>query len=105
MPDAANRCQVLSVTASAGSRYQVTEAGSVIVMTNTTITNSPVLEAVPRLRPDSAPPWRALPVLLVGAFLPVLDAFIVNVALATIGRTLHTGAAELELTVSAYGVA
>jgi len=74
-------------------------------MTNTTITNSPVLEAVPRLRPDSAPPWRALPVLLVGAFLPVLDAFIVNVALATIGRTLHTGAAELELTVSAYGVA
>ena len=51
------------------------------------------------------PPWRALPVLLVGAFLPVLDAFIVNVALATIGRDLHTGPAELELTVSGYGVA
>jgi EmrB/QacA subfamily drug resistance transporter len=55
------------------------------------------------LRPR--PPWRALPILLVGAFLPVLDAFIVNVALATVGRDLHTGPAELELTVSGYGVA
>jgi MFS family permease len=53
----------------------------------------------------SMPPWRALPVLLAGAFLPVLDAFIVNVALASIGRNLHAGPAELELTVSGYGVA
>ncbi|GIG61323.1 MFS transporter [Longispora fulva] len=50
-------------------------------------------------------PWRALPVLLTGAFLPVLDAFIVNVALPSIGRDLHAGPAELELTVSGYGVA
>jgi MFS family permease len=54
---------------------------------------------------SSTPPWRALPVLLAGAFLPVLDAFIVNVALATMGRSLHAGPAELELTVSGYGVA
>lgn len=52
-----------------------------------------------------APPWRALPVLLLGAFLPILDAFIVNVGLATIERSLHAGAAALELTVSGYGVA
>jgi EmrB/QacA subfamily drug resistance transporter len=62
-------------------------------------TAGPARPAQPR------PPWRALPVLLVGAFLPVLDAFIVNVALATIGRDLHAGPAELELTVSGYGVA
>jgi MFS family permease len=53
----------------------------------------------------STAPWRALPVLLIGAFLPILDAFIVNVGLATIGRELHTGSAALELTVSGYGVA
>ncbi|NUO59469.1 MAG: MFS transporter [Hamadaea sp.] len=50
-------------------------------------------------------PWRALPILLLGAFLPILDAFIVNVALPTIGRTLNAGPAALELTVSGYGVA
>lgn len=69
-------------------------------MTTTTHLARPVSEPI---RPG--PPWRALPVLLVGAFLPVLDAFIVNVALATIGRDLHTGPAQLELTVSGYGVA
>ncbi|MEV6968943.1 MFS transporter [Hamadaea sp. NPDC051192] len=52
-----------------------------------------------------AAPWRALPILLLGAFLPILDAFIVNVALPTIGRTLNAGPAALELTVSGYGVA
>jgi MFS family permease len=55
--------------------------------------------------PRPATPWRALPILLLGAFLPILDAFIVNIALATIGRTLDAGPAELELTVSGYGVA
>lgn len=49
--------------------------------------------------------WRALPILLLGAFLPILDAFIVNVALADIGKDLHAGEAQLELTVSGYGVA
>jgi MFS family permease len=52
-----------------------------------------------------AAPWRALPVLLLGAFLPILDAFIVNVGLATMGQSLHAGAAALELTVSGYGLA
>ncbi|NUT33188.1 MAG: MFS transporter [Hamadaea sp.] len=53
----------------------------------------------------AAPPWRALPILLLGAFLPITDAFIVNVALATIGRTLDAGPGALELIVSGYGVA
>jgi MFS family permease len=62
------------------------------------------------LAPPGAPahraaPWRALPVLLVGAFLPILDAFIVNVGLSTIGRSLNAGPAALELAVSGYGVA
>ncbi|WP_436776292.1 MFS transporter, partial [Yinghuangia sp. YIM S09857] len=55
--------------------------------------------------PDAARWWRALPILLLGAFLPVLDAFIVNVALADMGRDLGASEAQLELTVSGYGVA
>lgn len=54
---------------------------------------------------DAATWWRALPILLLGAFLPVLDAFIVNVALADMGRDLGASEAQLELTVSGYGVA
>ncbi|MYX45245.1 MFS transporter [Streptomyces sp. SID89] len=42
---------------------------------------------------------------LLGAALPLIDFFIVNVALPTIGRDLHTGEAVLELVVAGYGVA
>lgn len=59
----------------------------------------------PTLPTRPAAPWRALPVLLLGAFLPILDAFIVNVGLARIEQNLHAGAGALELTVSGYGVA
>ncbi|WP_258602443.1 MFS transporter [Mesorhizobium sp. AR10] len=44
-------------------------------------------------------------VLLAGAFLPVADFFIVNVALPTISTSLHATPAALELVVSVYGVA
>jgi MFS family permease len=67
------------------------------------VTSTVLTHATAPVRP--AAPWRALPVLLLGAFLPILDAFIVNVGLATIGQRLHAGAAALELTVSGYGVA
>jgi len=40
--------------------------------------------------------------MLVGTFLFATDAFIVNVALPTIGRTLHAPPALLELTVAGY---
>jgi MFS family permease len=44
-------------------------------------------------------------VLLCGGFLPVLDFFIVNVALPTMDRTLHASPAMLELVVAGYGTA
>lgn len=43
-------------------------------------------------------------VLLVGAFLPVLSFFIVNVALPAIGTDLHASAAGLQLVVGCYGI-
>ncbi|MDQ0786882.1 MFS family permease [Streptomyces sp. B3I8] len=42
---------------------------------------------------------------LLGAALPLIDFFIVNVALPTIGEDLHAGEAVLELVVAGYGVA
>jgi MFS family permease len=48
--------------------------------------------------------FRALPVLLLGIFLAVLDFFVVNVALPSIDRSLHAGPALLELVVAGYGV-
>lgn len=44
-------------------------------------------------------------VLLAGAFLPIADFFIVNVALPTINRSLHASGPTLELIVAGYGVA
>lgn len=44
-------------------------------------------------------------VLLAGAFLPIADFFIVNVALPTIAASLKATPAALELVVSVYGVA
>ncbi|MGH8962284.1 MAG: MFS transporter [Jatrophihabitantaceae bacterium] len=44
-------------------------------------------------------------ILLLGAFLPMLDFFIVNVALPTIDATLHGSAPMLELVVAGYGTA
>src|SRR3954471_20839508 len=42
-------------------------------------------------------------VLLLGAFLPIVDFFVVNVALPTINSTLHASAPTLELVVAGYG--
>jgi MFS family permease len=46
-----------------------------------------------------------LAVVLIGILLPMLDFFIVNVALPTIDRDLHAGQALLELVVSGYATA
>src|SRR5689334_22971945 len=48
--------------------------------------------------------WTALPVLLAGAFMVVLDFFIVNVALPSIAAELHAGASSLEWIVAGYGL-
>ncbi len=48
--------------------------------------------------------WAMLAVLLAGQFMALLDVTIVNVAMPTIGRSLHTSGAELQLVVSGYTV-
>jgi MFS family permease len=69
----------------------------------------PAEPRVGRPAPPSAasagPPWAALAVVLVGAFMAVADFFIVNVALPSISSSLGAGPAALELVVAGYGVA
>jgi MFS family permease len=48
--------------------------------------------------------WLMLIVLLAGQFMALLDITIVNVAMPTIGRTLHASGAELQLVVAGYTV-
>jgi MFS family permease len=43
-------------------------------------------------------------VLLAGQFMALLDVTIVNVAMPTIGRSLHASGAELQLVVAGYTV-
>lgn len=58
---------------------------------------------------EGAPPGMLSPLglltLLLGAALPMIDFFIVNVALPTIDRDLHAGPAVLEMVAAGYGVA
>ena len=49
--------------------------------------------------------WSALPVLLAGAFMVVLDFFIVNVALPVIATDLQASESSLEWIVAGYGLA
>ncbi|MFI6744156.1 MFS transporter [Nonomuraea sp. NPDC050451] len=44
-------------------------------------------------------------ILLAGAFLPIMDFFITNVALPSIDASLHASASSLELIIAGYGVA
>src|SRR5215217_4613307 len=53
---------------------------------------------------DTNTPWAALPVLLAGAFMVVLDFFIVNVALPSIATDLGAGDSSLEWVVAGYGL-
>jgi len=48
--------------------------------------------------------WAALPVLLAGTCLIVLDFFIVNVAMASMQHELHAGATAVEWVVAGYGL-
>ncbi|WP_407675988.1 MFS transporter [Peterkaempfera bronchialis] len=75
----------------------------------------PIRVGAPRPGPDPAPGPEAetppqlgplgLVTVLLGAFLPMLDFFIVNVALPTIDRDLAAGPAMLEMVVAGYGIA
>lgn len=44
-------------------------------------------------------------ILLAGAFMPIMDFFITNVALPSIDASLHASQPELELVIAGYGVA
>jgi MFS family permease len=59
--------------------------------------------AVESMAGTSAGSWRALPVLMIGTFLIVLDFFAVNVALPAIQADLHTDAAAVEWVIAGYG--
>ncbi|KIZ19230.1 MFS transporter [Streptomyces natalensis ATCC 27448] len=54
--------------------------------------------------PDAAPssPWPALAIVLVGAFMAVLDTFIVLVAAPAIQADLHASAADIQLIMAGY---
>ena len=64
--------------------------------------------ARPRDRAAAAPPgrrWLMLAVLLGGQFMALLDAFVVNVAMPSIGADLHASGAALQLVVGGYSAA
>src|SRR6185503_3118627 len=52
----------------------------------------------------SSSPWAALPVVLAGTFMVVLDFFIVNVAMPAMQADLHAGTGALEWVVAGYGL-
>jgi EmrB/QacA subfamily drug resistance transporter len=61
---------------------------------------APEVAAVPAL-----PRAGTLPTVLMGVFITILDFFIVNVAIPSIQRDLHAGAAAVEWVVAGYGLA
>lgn len=67
--------------------------------------NPELLRAAARPDEEGERGWRAVAVVLVGAFMALLDTTIVTVALPTIRDGLHTSAAGLEWVVSAYALA
>ena len=66
-------------------------------MTTTSETSSAVVGPA-----DARPRWLMLVVLLAGQFMALLDVTIVNVAMPTIGRSLHASGAELQLVIAGY---
>jgi len=60
-------------------------------------------KAAARQEPASGS-WLMLCLLLAGQFMGLLDVTIVNVAMPTIGRTLHGSGAELQLVVAGYTI-
>src|SRR2546430_4489155 len=46
--------------------------------------------------------WRISTVVILGSIMSILDTTIVNVALATLGRELHSAIAEIQWVVTGY---
>ncbi|HUA03290.1 MAG TPA: MFS transporter [Solirubrobacteraceae bacterium] len=72
----------------------------------TTQSNSSTLALPASGRPVAAEAgrWAALPVLLAGTFMVVLDFFIVNVALPSMQTELHAGAGAIEWVVAGFAL-
>ena len=72
----------------------------------TTQSNSSTLAVTAgrRALPAEATRWAALPVLLTGTFMVVLDFFIVNVALPSMQRELHAGTGAIEWVVAGFAL-
>jgi EmrB/QacA subfamily drug resistance transporter len=71
-------------------------------MSTTTIT--PTAERSAPRTTIGRSPWAALPVILSGAFMVVLDFFIVNVALPSMQTDLHASNGALEWVAAGYGL-
>ena len=84
--------------------------GPMLISTRTPRT--PRIPRIPRIptippgppAPVTDNPWAALPVLMAGTFMIVLDFFIVNVALPSMQSGLHASASALEWVVAGYGL-
>jgi EmrB/QacA subfamily drug resistance transporter len=97
--------------------YQAARRPIVVGMTAEATVSIPALPTAPATRPAAAavhasPPATAhalssaaLATILVGVLLPMVDFFIVNVALPTMAVDLHAGTPVLELVVSGYATA
>ena len=81
-------------------------APAVTVAGMTTQPNSSTLAVAAGGRPLPAQDsrWAALPVLLTGTFMVVLDFFIVNVALPSMQRDLHAGTGAIEWVVAGFAL-
>ncbi|MGC5167348.1 MFS transporter [Luteimicrobium sp. DT211] len=71
----------------------------------TTGTRTDPTNAPPARPAAPVPPWRALPVLLTGTFLVVLDFFGVNVALPSLAGELDAGPSEVVWVVAGFALA
>ncbi|MCX3060160.1 MFS transporter [Streptomyces beihaiensis] len=57
-----------------------------------------------RPTPPSARRWLALPVILAGTFMTILDFFIVNVTVPSVQSDLRASGAQIQLVIAGYGI-
>src|SRR5437867_11971901 len=55
-----------------------------------------------RTDPNERQVWRIALVVIIGTVMSILDTTIVNVALATLGRDLHSAVADIQWVVTGY---
>jgi len=73
-------------------------------MTSATLESPTTSGATGRIAATGARRWLALPVILTGTFMVILDFFIVNVTLPSMQRELHAGSAAIQFVVAGYGL-